>query len=273
MIGVSEDNIFDVRYKYKNIIIKANNVEEHEIEVEVELELFARVFENKEVNIIQDMYSPSMNIVFDENKINTMVNMQTVENSLKIREKVNLDDIEYTTILDVVVSPIIEETNISNGRVHFSGNLNLDFILTNNEQNNIISVRKKVPIESNEEIEGITSDSKITEDITVGFKEFLVDGIEVTAKVDLDIEIQAYNLETINVINGIEESEENMENPYSMIIYFVKQGDTLWKIAKKYKSTIDDIVRINNIENPNMIYPGMQLFIPKYTTTRTEVSM
>ncbi|MDE5830347.1 MAG: LysM peptidoglycan-binding domain-containing protein, partial [Clostridia bacterium] len=50
---------------------------------------------------------------------------------------------------------------------------------------------------------------------------------------------------------------------YSMVIYFVKPGDTIWKIAKKYKSTISDIARINNIENPDRITPGMQLFIPK----------
>lgn len=273
LAGVSEENIFDVRYKFKNITIKLGSAKEHEIDVEVELELFARVFENKDVNIIQDMYSPSMNITFNENRINTMVNMQNVTDTLKVREKVKLDDIEYTNILDVQVIPRINETNILNGRVNLSGDLNLDFILTNSEQNSIISARKNVPIEFNEEIEGITDESKIRTDIEVAFKEFLLDGLEVTAKVDLNIEISAYNLETINVINSIEESGESVDNPYSMVIYFVKQGDTLWKIAKKYRSTVDDIVRVNNIENPNIIHPGMQLFIPKYTMTRTEISM
>ena len=34
---------------------------------------------------------------------------------------------------------------------------------------------------------------------------------------------------------------------YSMVIYFVKPGDTLWKIAKRYRSTVEDIARVNNI--------------------------
>lgn len=55
-----------------------------------------------------------------------------------------------------------------------------------------------------------------------------------------------------------------------MIIYFVKPGDTLWSIAKRFRSTIDDISRVNNIEDKNSIYPGQQLFIPKYVYTKVE---
>ena len=57
-----------------------------------------------------------------------------------------------------------------------------------------------------------------------------------------------------------------------MIIYFVKPNDTLWNIAKKFRSTVEDIVRVNNIEDENKIYPGQQLFIPKYVYTKREIS-
>ncbi len=95
--------------------------------------------------------------------------------------------------------------------------------------------------------------------------------MEVTAKIDLEININSYNLEKVNVIDNIEETEGEEEHPYSMVIYFVKPGDTLWKIAKKYKSTVDDIARINNIENPDKIDVGMQLFIPKCSICGTAV--
>ena len=45
---------------------------------------------------------------------------------------------------------------------------------------------------------------------------------------------------------------------------YVDYGDTLWKIAKKFRSTIEDIARVNGIEDPNKIYPGEQLYIPKF---------
>lgn len=60
--------------------------------MEIELEIFCRAFEEKSVNIIQDMYSPSRNISFEENKINTMVNLKNTEEIVNIRETVRLED-------------------------------------------------------------------------------------------------------------------------------------------------------------------------------------
>jgi len=41
--------------------------------------------------------------------------------------------------------------------------------------------------------------------------------------------------------------------------YVVKPGDTLWDIAQKFDTTIDKIVALNNIKNPDLIYAGETL--------------
>lgn len=43
--------------------------------------------------------------------------------------------------------------------------------------------------------------------------------------------------------------------------YTVKRGDTLWKISRRFGTTISSIVMLNNIQNPNLIYPGQVLLI------------
>ena len=43
--------------------------------------------------------------------------------------------------------------------------------------------------------------------------------------------------------------------------YVVKKGDNLTMIAKKYGTTVDKLVKKNNIKNPNLIYPGQVLII------------
>lgn len=45
------------------------------------------------------------------------------------------------------------------------------------------------------------------------------------------------------------------------IIYTIKYGDTLTSIAQKYGVTIQSIVALNNIANPNLIYAGERLRI------------
>ena len=41
--------------------------------------------------------------------------------------------------------------------------------------------------------------------------------------------------------------------------YTVKSGDNLTTIAKKYKTTVNTLVKLNNIKNANLIYPGQKL--------------
>lgn len=272
LVGVSEDDICDVKYKQKNMIIKPNAKEEHSVNVEIEIEMFCRVFGSREVSVIQDMYSPSKNLGFAQNRVSTMVNMKSTKSTINIREKVKLEDTEYDKICDVLVTPVINESNISNGMVKYSGDLKLRFMLLNSEESEIRAKDVEVPFTFNQEIDGLNKDSKIEVDVCKNLEEFAKDGTDVATKVDLEISTSSYNLEAINVIDKIEELEEGAECPYSMVIYFVKPGDTLWKIAKKYRSTIGDIARINDIENPDKINVGMQLFIPKCSACRTQIN-
>ena len=66
-----------------------------------------------------------------------------------------------------------------------------------------------------------------------------------------------------------------IENPTGTIntetiTYTVQRGDTLWAIARRYGTTSGEITEINNISNPNLIYPGQELRIPTNSTTEGE---
>jgi len=51
-------------------------------------------------------------------------------------------------------------------------------------------------------------------------------------------------------------------NKSKEVRYTVKRGDTLSKIANRYGITVNEIVALNNIKNPNLIYVGQHLRIP-----------
>lgn len=60
-------------------------------------------------------------------------------------------------------------------------------------------------------------------------------------------------------VGGSNNSNTNNNNYYKS--YVVKKGDTLWEISRRYNVTINQLVEINNIKNPNLIYPGQTLII------------
>ncbi len=49
--------------------------------------------------------------------------------------------------------------------------------------------------------------------------------------------------------------------------YTVRPGDTLSQIAQRHGTTVDELVRLNNIRNPNLIYPGQELRLPPSSGT------
>ena len=54
--------------------------------------------------------------------------------------------------------------------------------------------------------------------------------------------------------------------------YTVVKGDTLSKIAKRYNTTVDALVKLNNIKNPNLIIIGQVLTIEGETTVTENYS-
>lgn len=59
----------------------------------------------------------------------------------------------------------------------------------------------------------------------------------------------------------------NEERGTGDIIYTVQRGNTLSQIAREYHVSVEHIVELNNIENPNLIYPGQKLRITESDVT------
>lgn len=45
--------------------------------------------------------------------------------------------------------------------------------------------------------------------------------------------------------------------------YIVQEGDTLWKIAKRFNVPLADIINLNRLCNPDLIYPEQVIMIPE----------
>ena len=262
--NVSEENICDVNYEIKNMIIKPNSQEEHSIYIEIEIGVICCVYEEKQINLIQDMYSPIENIEFNKKQIITMTNKQNVTNIKQIREKVNLKDIDGLNLVDVDIIPSIINENKINTKILYEAELNLKFIFENS-RTQIITKEAKIPFEYT--IENLQNGESLNtnSNIEVKSQDFIIqDGGDINCNIDVRTDTDMYKTANINMIDSIEENGDREEQDYSIVIYIVKKGDTLWNIAKEFGSTVDGIARVNGIENRDLIMPGQKLYIPKF---------
>lgn len=82
----------------------------------------------------------------------------------------------------------------------------------------------------------------------------------ISGNVDRDLYTESIFLSDTSEIPTTENPNSEAINTQS-IYYTVQSGDTLYEIATRYGTTVQEIVDINNITNPNLIYPGETLRI------------
>ena len=260
MPNISEENILDIDYEIKNVILKPNLSDEHSIYVELEICVTANAYEEKQINLIQDLYSPNDILEFSKKKITTITDKVNKNEIKQIRDRVQVENLDGKNIIDVDINPIMK--NNPNNNSMYEGELELTFILSNDE----LQMEKhtaKVPFDFR--IDNLNDKVNNNINIEVADKDFVIqDNNSIDSNIDLEINMNSYRNSDMNIIEQIENIGPKPEEDYSVLMYIVKKGDTLWKIAKRFNTTVDEIVRVNGIEDKDIINPRQKLFIPKY---------
>ena len=261
---VNEGNICDTNYEIRNIIVKPNSVEEHSVYIEMEISVMTTAYEEKTINIIQDLYSPSENIEFNKKTVRTIAGKRDISETRDISERLKIEELQGRNIVDVDVIPNIIKQNVMGDKIIFNGELQLRFILMG-EDLEVIAKRESITFDYNIENVSNGDNLNICTNAEVSSQDFIIqEGGEVLANIQMRMHTMLDQNVNINTIDEVQTTGEREEQDYSIIMYIVKKDDSLWKIAKMFGSTVDDIARINGIENEDLIYPGQKLFIPRY---------
>ncbi len=92
---------------------------------------------------------------------------------------------------------------------------------------------------------------------------------ETTAKVETTATAVAFTPLTSVATPGLPTAEEASQEetavepePSPMPIHIVRSGDTLMSISQFYNVPMDDIIAINDLDNPNLLSIGQELIIP-----------
>lgn len=266
--NVNEKSDCEVQNNLSNLIVKPNSTEEHSINVEAEIEVLCSAYESQEINIIQDLYSITDDIEFDKKQVNAVTERNRINDVCTIKENLRIPELTGR-VFDIQVNPTITNTSVRNGKIIYEGNLNLEILF---EQNTGITMRN-VDLPFNFDIisDYISDQSNVETILKIRQNDFIVNNGSIEVTIGLDFEVLEQKNKKLDLIENIQMEEDKEDCHYSMIIYFVKPGDTLWKIAKMFKSTVEDIAKINEIEDVNRINVGQQLYIPRFCDRKIAV--
>lgn len=86
----------------------------------------------------------------------------------------------------------------------------------------------------------------------------------ISGSVDRDLYTESIFLSDTSEIPNTPNPNDNINT--ETVFYTVQAGDTLSEIANRYGTTVQELVDINNLANPNLIYPGETLRVATNST-------
>jgi LysM repeat protein len=266
-VNPTMDSYTDFKVDTVGLDVKEDDLgENRNIVVEAIIKSDSKVMYKEEMDIIQDAYSPSSLMQMDKKdyELNVMHGHSTCQSIVKYNIEMDSNKPKIAQILMNCGKVCITDKKLVEDKVIIDGVLNVDVLYrTVEEDKYVYTVNEEIPFSCAIEIPGCKIDMQC-----IG-KAYL-ESIDASIEADT-IGIKAV-VEVYGRVNYVTHKEflvdmasvegELPKKKASLTIYAVQHGDTLWKIAKKYASTIDDLVKLNNIEESDVMKVGHKLIIP-----------
>ena len=250
---ISENNICSTDYVIRNMLFKINSKDMHSITCQIDFEIKCEVYDIKNINLIQDMYSTKDILLFSKKEVEVQTNNENICENLQIHETVLVEDISL--IYDVNIVPVLLNNSRNGNFIQYEGELNLEFFYEADNKTGLNVKKIKIPF--------IAKIENGSENVLLNIKSsnFSVSNEYVNCNVELELIQYSSSMKKINIIENIKKQDNNEIDDYKMIVYFVKNNDTIWSIAKKFRVSMENILSLNNLESEKKLNVGDKLFI------------
>lgn len=260
--NIRDNSKFDIGYILQDFDIKINpDIDARTLNATYQIEANVTMFEDEEIEYVEDFYSQTRELKYNENRLQVVKKDINVLKRLDIRETINNAIPEDLRLIDYNIDTSFVTTEIANNTVTVGGTIKLNLLLQDTNTFELESKSIDVMINEKFELENVSNPQNVFIDVIDKSGTVTQSGNDIDMRLILDVGAFVEDVADMNIIDKIEELELDLSNINSINIYIVKPGDTLWNIAKKYKTSVDKIVMTNNIENKDAISVGDKLLI------------
>lgn len=233
------------------------------LDLEVKLRISGLAFSENEKSLIVDTYSTKEKLKIGTEEINLIENIKSIFHKEDIIK--DLSQYKIREIYDLTGHPTIIDSRFEDDEIIIEGILVLQGIYLDEDSGEINTFREEIPYKSNFPMEERKSDAFIDLNVELESIRSNISNQELSINAVIKHKINVNRSRVLNIINTIEETGEliDKKNRPSITIYIVQKDDILWDIAKRYNTTIEEILEGNENINQNNIMPGEKIIIEK----------
>lgn len=246
-----------------------SDIEDEEVKngfrLEGELETCLEIYETIVADVVTDFYHQDKEIVYTQNCKSVTAVMGNGIGETSVREIVNTDA-ELGEIMQVLyvkgricenTTSVEQEKAITKGKVNF-------IILCEKEgdEAGYFVLEQEIPFRIVTDIAGLSPYMTVKTNITLKNMWFdRINSKQVEINAGIELRAVAYQESSFCIFEdlGMIPVSDKTSN---IVLYIVKSSDSLWNIAKCFRTSMDSLIQINDMEN-NMVYSGQKLLIIK----------
>ncbi|MBQ7761770.1 MAG: DUF3794 domain-containing protein [Clostridia bacterium] len=215
-------------------------------------DLEAEVYSNSDKVLTEDIYSTTneMEVTYKQVPVYNVV--RAGGTSFTFNESSKRKSKEMNEIIDVLVDPVCEKTEIKGDKMIASGRLNVNIIGTKENETEreylceTYDLPLKYELDMKRQVEyGVARCLFSTLDANARFDK---DSVSVTCEIYPSFTVFERTNERILDTGLIKKDAEIKKDGSTIRVYFPTEGDTLWEIAKKYNTTVSKIAQDNSID-------------------------
>ena len=264
-VGLGMISDYDIELHNFNINVEEDETNEKKVvDFDAVVNVDTKIIKIEDIEILDDIYSPTSTITVNKDAFNICMTRAEGSTEIIVKDNISLEnDDNIAQIISSIGKVISVNSKIDNNKVIVDGVLKVDSIYACSDENKYLNtVSGDLPFECSIDIQNINDGME--ENIYVNLENIqsTVEANTVAVKAVIYILAKVKEKTVKQYIKDIEQKDEVKEKNASISIYVVQKNDTIWNLAKKYNTTMEDIIKINNIENPDIIYPGEKLIIP-----------
>jgi hypothetical protein len=270
---ITEDTSIDVDYDlvdYKIESFEDGDGEQRNLRAEIALNIYVDGLYQRNFDVLSDAYSPKAKISLEKQQFTIDRTVADTRGQIIVKDSFSLEDLspEVLEIFNVLCKCNVSETRIDDDKLTIEGSVVNNIIyLSNNEEEPVFCHNKELPFTHVMDIKGIKSDMRSDINVEVEHCNYsMVSTNQLEIRVALGVNARVETKSVVPIINKAIEGtmdEKKLLSLPSVVLYIVQPGDSLWKIAKKYSTTVDNLLRINNLNEKDILMPGQQILILK----------
>ena len=224
------------------------------MEVEAVLELDIRLYKEESVELLSDLYSTGCEVVSEQGEV--CFDRLLTRNSCKMRVGGSVSFQKPEQILQICHSSGIvrlDESRPSENGLAIEGVLEVSLLyLTDDDAAPVGAISEVLPFSGTVEAEGIREDC--VWQLNLGLEQLgavMLGGGEAEVKAQLTVELLVFQPMQEEVVTSVQTQPFDLkrwEQQPGIVGYIVQPGDSLWKIAKKFHTTVDQVREMNEID-------------------------